>query len=177
MKEITTRARMSRRVPLVARFEKYVDRSGDCWLWTGGASEGYGMIQEDTPSRQKIGAHRVAYELANGPIPEGLVIDHICHVKLCVNPSHLRAVERKQNREHVTGPQRNNKSGFLGVVEYFPGCWRGQVKHLGKQYFTGRHDTPEEADVAVRALRNELFTHNDHDRRGSAQQTQREVTA
>jgi len=157
-----------RRVPLAVRFESYVDRSGDCWLWTGGASDGYGKIQEDTPSRRKAFAHRVAYELANGPIPDGLVIDHMCHVTLCVNPSHLRAVASKQNSEHKVGAQQNSKSGFLGVVEYYPGCWRGQVKHLGKTHYTGRYDTPEDADVAVRALRNELFTHNDHDRRGTA---------
>lgn len=156
------------REPIAARFEKYVDRSGDCWVWTGGTSGGYGRIMDDAPSRQKLLAHRVAYELANGPIPEGLVIDHMCHVTLCVNPDHLRAIPQKQNTEHRTGPARNNKSGFLGVVEYYPGCWRGQVKHLGTQHFTGRYDTPEEADIAVRALRNELFTHNDHDRRGAA---------
>lgn len=165
MNKITARRRGRQREPIAERFEKYVDRSGDCWLWTGGASEGYGMIKADAPSRQQRGAHRVAYELANGPIPKGLVIDHRCHVKLCVNPAHLRAVTSKQNVEHRTGATRVSKSGFLGVIEYYPGCWRGQVKHLGKQHFPGRHDTPEEADVAVRALRNELFTHNDHDRK------------
>lgn len=157
-----------RREPLAERFEKYVDRSGACWLWTGGSSGGYGRIKEDAPGRQQIGAHRVSYELTNGPIPKGMVVDHLCHVKLCVNPNHLRAIAIKQNLEHRAGPSRNNKSGYLGVYEYFPGCWRGKVKHHGKENYTGRYDTPEEADVAVRALRNKLFTHNDHDRRGAA---------
>ena len=42
-------------------------------------------------------AHRVAYEKAYGPIPEGLVIDHLCRNGLCVNPEHLEAVTRKEN--------------------------------------------------------------------------------
>lgn len=154
-----------RRVTLVDRFWKYVDTTaGDCWLWTGGVSGGYGLIREDAPSRNKVGVHRLSYELANGPIPDGMVIDHRCHVTLCVNPSHLRAVTSKQNREHVEGATRISKSGYLGVCEYIPGWWRGKVKHLGQDHYTGRCGTPEEAAAACKALRNELFTHNDHDR-------------
>jgi hypothetical protein len=122
------------------------------------------MIKEDAPSRRQRGAHRVSYELANGPIPEGLVIDHICHVKLCVNPAHLRAITAKQNNENRAGANSISKSGYLGVFEYYPGCWKGKVKHHARDYYTARFDTPEEANEAVKVLRSRLFTHNDHDR-------------
>lgn len=42
-------------------------------------------------------AHRVAWEIANGPIPDGLVIDHLCGIPRCVNPSHLELVTFREN--------------------------------------------------------------------------------
>lgn len=165
MDEITTRRKGGPRpVPLAERMEKQTDKSGDCWLWTGAVSSGYGRIKGPPPEKKMLLAHRVAFEAAYGPIPEGLKIDHRCQVKLCVNPSHLRTVTTKQNREHLAGPLSNNKSGYLGVCEYFPGCWRGKVKHNDKDHYTGRFDTPEAASEAVKALRRQLFTHNDRDR-------------
>lgn len=163
MNNPTSRRAGRRSVPLAQRFEANIDKSGDCWLWTASGSNGYGTIMEG-PSRKKLYAHRVAYEMAYGPIPEGMVVDHLCHVTLCVNPSHLRAVTSKQNSEHKAGPASNNKSGYLGVYEYFPGCWRGKAKHHGRDYYTGRCNTPEEAAEAARLLRLKLFTHNDLDK-------------
>jgi hypothetical protein len=150
--------------PLEVRMEQQTDKSGECWLWTGAVSSGYGRIKGAPPQKEMLLAHRAAYEMAKGPIPEGMVIDHTCHQKLCVNPDHLRAVTTKQNVEHTSGPHRNNKSGYLGVHENPPGRWRGKVKHHDKDHYTPRFNTPEEADEAVRDLRNKLFTHNDRDR-------------
>ena len=63
---------------------------GGCRLWTGALnSRGYGQVWDDGRSRS---AHRVAYELAVGPIPAGLVIDHLCGVRRCVEPAHLQPV-------------------------------------------------------------------------------------
>ena len=61
---------------------------GDCWLWTGHKDgPGYGMIRRNG---RNVGAHRVAWELANGrPIPEGLFACHHCESRLCVRPEHL----------------------------------------------------------------------------------------
>lgn len=64
-----------------------------CWLWGGKVREdGYGQFSSDS-----LMAHRYAYELWVGPIPEGLQIDHLCMVKACVNPQHLEAVTAAEN--------------------------------------------------------------------------------
>lgn len=104
------------RVPLVERFWAKVNKDGpipeyrpylgQCWLWTGGrTSEGYGAIMED--ARRKM-AHRVAYELAHGPIPDGLEPDHLCRVRHCVRPDHLEAVTRRENILRGIGPTAVN---------------------------------------------------------------------
>ena len=77
------------------RFWAKVDKSGDCWLWTGAkSSAGYGSFRV---GRGGVGAHRIAYELAVGPIPAGLELDHLCRVRHCVNPNHMEPVSHSEN--------------------------------------------------------------------------------
>ncbi|MEU5302229.1 HNH endonuclease signature motif containing protein [Streptomyces noursei] len=74
---------------------KIRDAEGGCWEWTGGrTSDGYGTFWLD--GRQQY-AHRVAYETLRGPIPDGLVIDHLCRNRACANPAHLEAVTNRTN--------------------------------------------------------------------------------
>lgn len=72
-----------------ARFWAKVDRSGDgCWLWTASTDQGgYGQFQI---GRRPFKAHRISWELANGPVPAGLWVLHSCDNPPCVNPAHLR---------------------------------------------------------------------------------------
>lgn len=71
----------------------------ECWLWRAAvARNGYGTFGRDGQTRY---AHRVAYELVRGPIPEGLVIDHLCRVRACVNPAHLEAVSLIENLRRI----------------------------------------------------------------------------
>ena len=66
-----------------------------CWLWTGAIiPNGYGVGPSVGGSHL---AHRVGWTLYRGPIPEGMYIDHLCRVRSCVNPDHLRPVTPKQN--------------------------------------------------------------------------------
>lgn len=79
------------RVPLRSRrnWSKHVDGIGHdgCWLWTGATNNrGYGVCRVGEVTQL---AHRVAYVMYNGPIPEKLTVDHVCSNQLCVNPAHL----------------------------------------------------------------------------------------
>lgn len=82
-------------MPIGDRFWSKVDATGVCWLWTAHRDpNGYGRFRLDGAIRP---AHRVAYELLVGPIPEGLTLDHLCRIRHCVNPDHLEPVSRRVN--------------------------------------------------------------------------------
>lgn len=68
---------------------------GACWIWTAAHYwDGYGAFAANGVQGR---AHRFAYELLVGPIPDGLQIDHLCRVRLCVNPSHMEPVTLGEN--------------------------------------------------------------------------------
>ena len=73
-------------------------REGECWIWTAATWKtrgGYGAVWY---RGRKSRAHRVMWELTQGPIPEGMEIDHTCGRADCVCPSHLRLCEPRSNR-------------------------------------------------------------------------------
>lgn len=73
------------------RFWSRVDKSGECWIWQGAPNHaGYGRFNQQM-------AHRVAYEINVGPIPDGLTIDHLCKTRNCVNPAHMEPVTLAEN--------------------------------------------------------------------------------
>jgi hypothetical protein len=78
-----------------------------CIVWTGTIREnGYGQILVATGSngaRKTRAAHILSYELARGPVPAGLELDHLCRVRACINPSHLEPVTRAENLRRGIG--------------------------------------------------------------------------
>ncbi len=96
-----------RYVPLSERFWPKVNKSEDCWLWTAAKTKGYGVIGVGKSLHY---AHRIAYELLVGPIPEGMELDHLCRTPACVRPSHLEPVT------HAT----NLRRGYWGAKTHCP---------------------------------------------------------
>lgn len=88
---------------LIERFEAkcYPEPNSGCWLWIGSIrSNGYGQIfvgKKSDKSNYPAQAHRVSYTLFRGPIPKGMVLDHKCRNKVCVNPDHLDPVSNAEN--------------------------------------------------------------------------------
>ena len=73
--------------PLKQRFEEKINKTDACWLWTGFIDKhGYGRLMKDG---KDTGAHRVAWFLHKGAIPDGMQVLHKCDVRHCVNPDHL----------------------------------------------------------------------------------------
>lgn len=80
----------------LSRFLKKIGSTDDCWIWTAATTKGYGVFWDGSAV---VYAHRWSYEHHVGPIPDGLVLDHLCRIPACVNPTHLEPVTLAENTE------------------------------------------------------------------------------
>ncbi len=78
-----------------------------CWLWMGSTAQGYGQVWLSEHKKIFL-AHRVSYERKNGPIKEGMVIDHLCRTRCCINPDHLEVVSQRENILRGVGATAKN---------------------------------------------------------------------
>ena len=94
----------------VDRFRSMQGRGSptQCWLWAGPTINGDGYARFWNGARHVM-AHRAAFELAHGPIPEGMEIDHTCSVRNCVNPAHLEPVTHRENCLRTRARGRGSK--------------------------------------------------------------------
>lgn len=113
----------------ISKFWSLVDKQdGACWLWTGYITEkGYGR-HEFGGTKWRV--HRLSYELVNGAVPKGLVLDHLCRVRNCVNPEHLEAVTHKENT------LRGN--GISAINSRATSCPRGHAYDEANTYICPR---------------------------------------
>lgn len=90
-----------------------------CMIWQLSTTK-KGYARADVPEFGRVRVHRAAYEIANGPIPSGLVIDHLCRVTACCNPEHLETVTVAENNRRA-GPHRRKstcKNGHPNTPEH-----------------------------------------------------------
>ena len=90
----------------MTRFWLKVEKTEGCWLWTAyRRPDGYGQFRVGS---RMVKAHRFAYELLVGPIPDGRETDHLCRVRHCVNPAHLEPVTHRENTLRGDTPAARN---------------------------------------------------------------------
>ena len=115
-------------------FVLHVWPRGDCLEFRGGKGRrGYGRFYEPE-TRLTRSAHKYAYLMTKGPIPEGLHLDHLCRHPWCVKPSHLEAVTARENNGRSESPSAKNAQKTH--------CKRGHLLAGDNvRYYTGRSRT------------------------------------
>lgn len=146
----------------VARFWKKVNRSGpvpphapelgNCWVWTRATGQwGYGKLRLN---KRYCVAHRVSYEMENGPIPAGLLVLHRCDNPPCVRPSHLRLGTSADNTHDMHEKGRAANEGALGMANSHAKLTDEQVIEIRERFAHGelRRSLALEFGVGVTAI-------------------------
>lgn len=126
-----------------------------CIVWTGALDgSGYGRLRVNG---RKVQAHRYAWERERGPIPDGMVIDHRCYERSCVNVDHLRLATPQENVQSRSGAMPGRKHDLPRGVYLNGRGYSALVRHNGTLHYLGTFDMPEEASAAAQAKRAILF--------------------
>jgi hypothetical protein len=92
------------------RFWEKVDKTGDCWIWTGAkSSAGYGTLAVHLNPLKVMAAHRLSFALHRGVFDQRLMVLHTCDVRECVRPDHLYLGDHLQNMKDMVDRGRHGK--------------------------------------------------------------------
>lgn len=118
---------------IATRFWSRVEKTEACWLWTGLLSwKGYGIT---AVHQRHVGAHRLAYELAYGPIPPGMFICHHCDNRRCVRPDHLFLGTAQDNTDDML--RKGRESWAVGERGGLAVLTEAQVREARERYRRG----------------------------------------
>jgi hypothetical protein len=99
-------------------FSKTIRNKSGCLLYTGALDkDGYPRISYR--GHMRLGSHLV-FELASGVIPEGYQVDHICHTRRCIEPTHLRLLTRRQNVIYIKAYVEKRNQRIKQLIETYP---------------------------------------------------------
>ncbi len=153
-------------VTLRKRFESKIRRTRGCWHWTASpGTAGYGQIGVGGRAGRPVGAHRVAWELYRGAIPDGLFVLHSCDNKLCVKPAHLFLGTQLDNIHDMMSKGRDVRNAPKGERAGLAKLTNQDVRRIRKLYATGRtqYELAEQFDVGQSTIssitRRQTWTH------------------
>ncbi|HYH11732.1 MAG TPA: HNH endonuclease signature motif containing protein [Thermomicrobiales bacterium] len=116
-----------------------VTKTETCWLWTGTttdhATHSYGLLRRN---RQQHRAHRFAWELTHGPIPEGKIVCHNCDVTLCVKPDHLFLGTPRDNTQDMLTKGRHGTARVRGEAHHKAVLDEASVRRIRGERASGR---------------------------------------
>lgn len=130
---------MAARVSIEDRFWSKVEKQFcGCWLWHGRLSDrGYGIFHYSSKDSRR--AHRFAYEVMKGKIPDGRELDHLCRVRNCVNPEHLEPVTHREN--------------MMRAKDTFPAIHAAKTHCVRGHELAGNNLLPHKLRLGIRACK------------------------
>lgn len=132
-----------------ALFWSHVDKSGECWVWTANRARGYGRVKV---RRLSVSAHRLAWVLAFGPIPDGLLVLHRCDNPPCVNPDHLWLGTHGDNQRDKWAKGRGLTPEQFAAIRHPKGDDHPRRRH---PELWPMHSHPKLTEDQVRSIRDE----------------------
>lgn len=120
--------------PVAAFWSRMERDENDCWNWTGSKTNGYGEMRIKNVNHR---AHRLAWELTHGPIPDGLVICHHCDNPACCNPAHLFVGSHADNVADKVRKGRGRCGALRGEDAPWAKLTADQVRAIRAEYEAG----------------------------------------